>query len=135
MRTALFRRTPLRAQGKRAAESRLARSRVFGDVLTREGWKCAGCGADSRAAPCSWHHTCGRAGSGMCLGAIADSAALTTCLCAECHRRVHAEPIGELAERLLRKAYIALGGNAEGLDCDASGWRLLIREFVREMGE
>lgn len=133
MRTPLARRSPLPSSGKRAAESRSARYRAFGEVLSREGWRCAGCGADSRAVQLRWHHVCGRPGSGMCLGAIADSAALTTCLCDDCHRRAHAEPVGELAERLLRKAYVALGGEVEGLDCDASGWRMLIRERVREV--
>lgn len=141
MRTSALRRfTPLPKTGKRAEASRRARYQAFGQILARSRWRCEGCGASSREVPCAWHHTAGRPGSGMCLGQIADSAELTTALCMDdprtgrqgCHSRVHANPQGELAEKLLRDAYIRLGGKVDGVEADAAGWRELIRQAVRE---
>ena len=138
----LRRTSPLPQQGKRAAESRRVHARVFPALLEREDNLCQGCGR-GWSAGLIHHHVCGRPGSGMCLGAIADSVELGALLCSDdpatgrpgCHSIVHADPLGPVAEKLLRAAYERLGGRVDGVECDATGWRELIRQIVREREE
>ncbi len=150
MRTSALRRfTPLPKTGKRADASRRARRSVWGDILQRSGWECEGCGISSRAISLEWAHLCGRPGSGMCLGDVADSLELTAALCADspaggrvgCHsiydgRALAGTPLAEdLRAKLLRAAYVRLGGSVDGVECDSIGWRELIRQIVREREE
>ena len=147
MRTSALRRfTPLPKTGKRAETSRRARYQAFGQILARSQWRCEGCGVSSRVEALQWAHLCGRPGSGMCLGEIANSPELTAALCGDnpatgrigCHsihdgRAYAGTPRAEeLQAKLLRDAYIRLGGKVDGVEADATGYRELIRQAVRE---
>ena len=132
---------PKRTLGPRAQANQKARRETWPAVLRRAGYRCEMCQSREQLF---WAHCVGSPATGLRLGEIANSEALTCALCRDCHdaldrRRPRTDEDEFRVYTLLREALERLesmvGGKIVNRHENEQQVRWCIRETAARLGE